>query len=73
MGVRIGARMGGLGAIQSQDPDLVDGDGVLAPDDGEEDGEKKDGANQVSREPEREPSKDPNFMEEQKFSRGQKP
>lgn len=66
MGVRIGARMGGLGAIQSQDPDTLDGDAVQAPDDMDDDVDKK----KIGREPEREPSKDPNLIEEQKFQRG---
>ena len=63
MGVRIGARIGGLGAIQSQDPDTLDGDGVQAPDDVDDDVDKNEN-NKIGREPEREPSKDPNLIEE---------
>ena len=64
MGVRIGARMGGLGGIQSQDPDAADGDGILPPDDIDDDNDNRKESNKVGREPEREPSKDPNLIEE---------
>lgn len=66
MGVRIGGRIGGLGAIQNQDPDTIDVDGIQAPDDIEDDDPQKDD-NKIGREPEREPSKDPNLIEERKL------